>query len=238
MLKQHEASTMTRKKLIGHLWMMGALLWVAGAVILLSGCATLGGNNEVVIETVEQPRMPAVPINGAIYSAGTELALFEDIKARRVGDILTVMLVEQTSGIKSSDTNVNQSTGISVDPPLVGLDNRTDLGLDLGSSNTFTGESGASQSNSLSGSITVTVTEVLPGGNMRVQGEKWIEINNGEEYIRLDGIVRPRDVRPSNTILSTQVADARISYSGKGTQHHANLVGWVGRILFSPLRPF
>lgn len=229
---------MTRRKLINHLWMMGALLWVFGAVILLSGCASLRDEEAPPITSVPQPRMPAVPINGAIYSAGTELALFEDIKARRVGDILTVMLVEQTSGTKSSGSNINQATGVSLDPPLVGIDSRTDLGLDVSSANTFTGESGATQSNSLNGSITVTVQEVYAGGNMRVQGEKWIEINNGEEYVRLDGIIRPRDVRPNNTILSTQVADARISYSGTGTQHHANIAGWVARLLFSPLRPF
>jgi flagellar L-ring protein precursor FlgH len=118
------------------------------------------------------------------------------------------------------------------------LASRTDIGFDVSSNGTFAGESGSSQSNSLSGSITVTVTEVLPGGNLRVQGEKWVEINQGKEFVRLGGVVRPRDVKPNNTILSTQVADARITYSGKGAGADSNVIGWAARLLFSALKPF
>jgi flagellar L-ring protein FlgH len=227
----------TREKLTTKLWLVGTLLWGIGAALLLNGCASKEANR-VAIDSIPQPRMPPVEINGAIYSAGADVALFEDIRARRVGDILTVMLVEQTAGTKTSDTKMNQSSGLSVAPPIVGLNNYTDLGLDLSSKNTFAGDSGSSQTNSLSGSVTVTVTEVLPGGNMRVQGEKWIEINQGKEFVKLQGIIRSRDVRPNNTIMSTQVADARISYSGKGSPGHANVMGWVAKLLFSPLRLF
>lgn len=207
--------------------------------LLLCACGSLSQREEPeIIESLQQPRMPAVHIDGTIYSPGTELTLFEDVKAHRVGDIVTVILVEQTSGSKSSDTSINQSSASSFDPPLVGTVSRADLTLDLSSANKFNGESGSTQSNSLSGSVTVTVTAVLPGGNLRVSGEKWVEINQGKEYIRLDGIIRPLDVRTNNTILSTQVADARISYSGKGATGSANVMGWVARLLFSPLRPF
>ena len=112
------------------------------------------------------------------------------------------------------------------------------IGLNIGSEGEFAGESGSSQRNSLNGSISVTVLQVMPGGNLFVQGEKWIEINQGKEFIKLQGIIRPRDVRPNNTILSTQVADARISYSGTGATENSNVIGWVARLLFSPLKLF
>ena len=109
----------------------------------------------------------------------------------------------------------------------------------MNSNSNVTGESGSSQSNSLNGSIAVTVVDVLPGDNLLVQGEKWIQINQGSEYIRLHGIIRQRDVAPNNTILSTQVADARIEYSSSGrTGGNASVIGWVARLIFSPLRPF
>jgi len=230
---------MTRDNMINHVWFAGTLLWVLGALLMLSGCAgMLHKDKPVAIDAIPQPRMPAVAVNGSIYSAGTEITLFEDVRARRVGDILTVMLVEQNSGSKSTDTKVNQTSAMSLSPPILGVTARNDIGLDVSTANKFAGDSGSSQSNSLSGSVTVTVTAVLPGGNLRVQGEKWMEINQGKEYIRLDGIIRPSDVRPNNTILSTQVADAHISYSGNGSTGNAGVMGWISKLLFSPFRPF
>ncbi len=230
---------MTREKLINNLWFFGTLLWMAGSLLMLGGCAGFSRKDDpVAIDSLPQPRMPAVPINGTIYSAGTEMTLFEDIKARRVGDILTVMLVEQNAGSKSTDTKVNQNSAMSLAAPTLGGVIRPGMGIDVATNNKFAGDSGSSQSNSLSGSVTVTVTAVLPGGNLRVHGEKWMEINQGKEYIRLDGIIRPNDVRTNNTLLSTQVADAHISYSGTGTTGNAGVLGWIGKILFSPLRPF
>ncbi|MES2626062.1 MAG: flagellar basal body L-ring protein FlgH [Pseudomonadota bacterium] len=182
----------------------------------------------------EQPQAK----NGGIYQAGTEVALFEDIKARRVGDIVTVRLIEQNSAQKSADTNLNKSTSISVDPPSIGGETYPEVGIGLGSGNTFSGESGSSQSNSLNASIAVTVRAVLPGGNLLIEGEKWMQINQGKEFIKLRGIVRTRDISQANTILSTQVADAHISYSGTGATEDANAVGWMARVLFSPIWPF
>lgn len=216
----------------------GLLLCVAASLLVLAGCASFHKDKPVAVEPVAQPRMPPVHVDGSIYSAGTEMRLFEDIKARRVGDILTVMLVEQNSGVKSSDNKMTQSTDMNITPPVLGSTTRGDLGLGLSSANKFAGESGTSQSNSLSGSVTVTVMAVLPGGNLRVQGEKWMEINQGKEYIKLDGVIRPSDVKTNNTILSTQIADAHISYSGKGSTADASVMGWVGKVLFSAFRPF
>jgi len=176
--------------------------------------------------------------DGAIYRQGSAMALFEDIKARQIGDILTVILVEETAGENSADNNVAQSTELNIDPPVVGGTTRADLNLDLASENSFSGQSGTSQSNRLTGSIAVTVHEVLPNGNLVVEGEKWIRINQSNEFIKLQGVVRPRDIDTYNTLYSTQVADARISYGGKGANGDSNEPGWIARILFSPLWPF
>lgn len=175
---------------------------------------------------------------GAIFRAGSELALYEDTKAGRVGDILTIFLVEETSGQNSFDNSLNQSTEMTIDTPTIGGVSKPDFNVGLGSENSFSGQSGSSQSNSLSGSISVTVHEVLPNGNLVVEGEKWIRINQGNEYIKLQGVVRPKDIGTYNTLYSTQIADARISYGGKGTNAGNTTPGWAAKILFSPLWPF
>jgi len=174
--------------------------------------------------------------SGSIYQASSSKGLFEDIKANQVGDILTIRLVEQTSGQNSADNSINQSTGMNVQTPTFGGSSRGNMQVDLGSENSFSGQSGSSQSNSLSGSITVTVHQVLPNGNLVVEGEKWIRINQANEFVRLKGVVRQIDIDTNNTLLSTQVADARISYGGKGI--HGNTPGWAAKLLFSPIWPF
>ncbi|MBL4709532.1 MAG: flagellar basal body L-ring protein FlgH, partial [Flavobacteriales bacterium] len=112
------------------------------------------------------------------------------------------------------------------------------FGFDIDSENEFEGEGKSNQSNKLSGSISVTVSAVLPNGNLLVQGEKWIQINQGSEFIRLKGIVRPADISANNTVQSTQIADAKISYGGKGALADANVSGWMVRFFMSPLWPF
>lgn len=215
-------------------------LLLAACAVAVAACTSMPPPAEVVTEPSYQRLRVDTPKHegGAIYRPGTELSLYEDVKARRIGDILTVILVEETSGQKSADNSLNQSTAISVDTPTLGRRGFPDVGADLGSENSFTGQSGSSQSNSLNGSVAVTVHEVLPNGNLVVEGEKWIRINQGNEYIRLQGVVRPVDIGTFNTVLSTQVADARISYGGAGTNAQNTSPGWAAKILFSPLWPF
>ncbi|GJM11648.1 MAG: flagellar L-ring protein [Pseudohongiella sp.] len=174
--------------------------------------------------------------SGSLFQAASAMGLFEDIKANRVGDILTVLLVEQTSGQNSADNSVNQSTEMNVQTPTFGGRSRANMQIDLGSENSFSGQSGSSQSNSLSGSITVTVHHVLPNGNLVVEGEKWIRINQANEFVRLKGVIRQVDIDTNNTLLSTQVADARISYGGTGA--NGNNPGWAAKVLFSSVWPF
>lgn len=194
------------------------------------------------------PTFPTIHVQekqatGAIYQTGADITLFEDLRARRVGDILTVYLAEQTNAMKSSGTSIEKTNSNGVINPLLAGRTRTighnsNLEFNMESSHEFNGESDSNQSNRLEGSIAVTVAQVLPGGNMIVQGEKWIRINQGNEYIRLRGIVRRADIGSDNSILSTQIADARISYGGTGAPAQANAMGWLSRFFISPMWPF
>lgn len=215
------------------------ILMVLLLPLALAACVSAPGDVEPEFSlSYQASETTEIDSHGAIFQLATERALFEDMKAKRVGDILTVLLVEQTSGQNSSDNNVNQSTAMNVSTPTFGGRERPNMGISLGSENSFSGESGSSQSNSLSGSIAVTVSQVLPNGNLVIQGEKWVKINQGNEYIRLQGVIRPKDIDTTNTLFSTQIADARISYGGKGNNARGNNPGWAAKILFSSLWPF
>ncbi|MFK8047114.1 MAG: flagellar basal body L-ring protein FlgH [Halioglobus sp.] len=190
------------------------------------------------------PEMEPTEPTGSIYAdSGYNMVLFEDLRARQVGDILTVLLAEATDAAKTSDTTLDKSNSTSITDPILGgqarvIGSDSTLGFDLSSSHAFDGESASNQSNSLQGSITVTIAKVFPGGNLYIQGEKWIQINQGNEYIRLRGIIRPVDISTTNTIVSTKIADARISYGGTGATADVNKVGWLSRFFISPIWPF
>ena len=208
---------------------------------LLAGCSGMPRESHPDYAPVELPEMDSADRQlptGAIYQAEQNVSLFEDAKARQVGDVVTVILAEATNAAKSSDTTLDKSSNTSIADPIIGNRSNFDLGVDLSSASGFEGESASNQRNSLTGSIAVTVARVLPNGYLYVQGEKWIQINQGHEYIRLKGIVRPVDISSSNTVLSTMVADARISYGGTGEPAEVNMVGWLSRFFMSPLWPF
>lgn len=180
-----------------------------------------------------------IPTNsqGSLYSDNYMFALYEDKRAYRVGDILTVELNERTQSSKRADASTDRNTNINVGVPLVGNLNTAEAAMQLRSSQAFDGESSASQQNFLRGSITVRVTQVLPNGALAIRGEKWIRLNQGDEYLRLQGLVRPEDIDVTNRISSQRIADARISYSGKGELARANQAGWFSR-MFSVINPF
>jgi flagellar L-ring protein precursor FlgH len=207
--------------------------------VLATACASPQvGPPEPYVAPYNMKYQPEKPVDGRIFQTGRELSLFQDVKARQVGDILTVVLAESTSGSKTADTAIDKNTSNSISVPEVGGETWGRWGATLDSDSSFSGEGSSRQSNSLDGSITVVVTEVLPGGNLVVQGEKWIGINQGDEYVRLSGIVRPEDVSTENTVASTKVADARISYGANGAVAEANSVGWLSRFFMSPVWPF
>ncbi len=169
------------------------------------------------------------------------MRLFENLTAKRVGDILTIRLVEATDASKDADLSVKKTNKIGASAPLIlgktnflGVDWKTDVVTDKN----FKGAGESSQSNKLRGTITVTVVEVLPNGNLRVQGEKRLTINDGHEYVRFSGIVRPVDIDDTNSVPSTQVADATIMYTGEGAMADVKQVGWLTRFFNSLFFPF
>ena len=222
---------------------------LVAAPLLLQACATLTKDPVSYAPTRPQPEMLAPATQGAIFQAGQEISLFEDAKARRVGDIITVVLVEQTTASKKADTNTSKKQDTQLDNPTIlgaplsfnmpGGSNRVlNLGTTLSGSRSFAGAGDSSQSNKLQGNVTVTVAEVLSNGNLVVRGEKRLTINQGDEYIRFSGIVRPSDIGPDNTVLSTSVADARIAYTGKGMLDESNSSGWLASLFNSKWWPF
>lgn len=178
------------------------------------------------------------PSSGAIYRAGTEVRLFEDLKAGRVGDILTIRLAERTDATKNSSTSTSKATEAAIGNPTIFGRPITAGGTpvfegSLSGDQSFDGAGSSSQSNSLEGDITVTVIERLANGNLRITGEKWVTINQGKEFIRLSGIIRPYDIEPDNSLLSSKIADAQITYSSKGVMAAANRMGPFARFFQS-----
>jgi len=192
------------------------------------------------------PTVMPLASSGAIYNVANSNSLYSDRKARRVGDLITVVLNEQTSSSKSSNVTVDKGSAVTIgenaagntllgtNPSLKALSLATNISGDR----EFTGEADADQSNSLSGNISVTVAGILPNGNLQVRGEKWLTLNQGDEFIRISGIVRPEDVGPENTVMSFKLANARITYSGRGSLADSAQMGWLGRVFNSPVWPF
>lgn len=229
------------------------ILWVVAALIVVSGCASSPPRQADYRPTMPPAYTYAEPENGSIYQAAQDVRLFEDVKARRVGDVITVVLRESTSASKSAKTSADKDQNTEIASPtffgatptfnlpgIIPLDSNRDNTLEqnLSATRSFEGEADSSQSNSLAGEITVTISDVLPNGNLVVRGEKWLTLNQGEEFIQISGIVRPQDITTRNTILSTQIADARIAYSGKGALAESNQMGWLARFFNHPIWPF
>jgi flagellar L-ring protein precursor FlgH len=221
-------------------------LLVIAAFAVLQACASAPRQADAAADNfapVQPSASPGQLAPGTVYNPAASFALFTDLRAHQVGDILTVLLVERTNASKESSTSTEKGTSVDTGMPIFGGRQPTHKGRpllnnEIDSSNSFDGKADSSQSNRLDGSITVTVAERLPNGNLLVRGEKQITINQGQEYVRLQGIVRPVDIGPQNTVQSTKVGDARITYSGKGALADANHPGWLSRFFNSRWFPF
>ncbi|MBZ0329273.1 flagellar basal body L-ring protein FlgH [Halomonas sp. ANAO-440] len=211
------------------------------AVLALGGCAqvpraSVVGEQEQIAIIEPPPRLA----NGSIYQAhrGSQ-PLFEDRRPRMIGDILTIVLDEQVSASKNSQSNANRNGSMGLD--LAGLPDALEelakYGFDVSGNSDFAGGGGSQANNSFTGTITVSVLEVMHNGNLRVRGEKQIAINQGVEFIRFSGVVNPRTITGQNTVPSTAVADARIEYVGSGYIHEAQHMGWLQRF-FLNISPF
>ena len=186
---------------------------------------------------------PAVPLEGAIWSSAGGLSLFEDARAHRVGDVISVVLDERTAATKSATTNASRTTSIDLPTPTVlgspvKIAGREILSLDASAGTDFQGGGDAAQSNRLDGRVAVTVEAVYPNGNLAIRGEKRLTLNNGGEHVRVSGIVRAIDVGPDNTVRSSELADARIVYAGDGLVADSSRAGWLTRLVSSALWPF
>jgi len=214
----------------------------------ISACTTIY-HNEVQDDPNWAPSYPAeensrVDNAGSIYNVATAKMLFQDKKALRVGDIITVVLRENTSATKNADTELSKDTGVSTTAPTL-LGNipklgggTTDLGISLTSQNAFKAETDSKQSNLLQGTISVTVQKVFANGNLMIKGEKWIALNQGSEFIRVSGLIRPEDINKDNQVESNKVANARIYYGGKGPLAEVNEEGWLSRFFNTGWWPF
>lgn len=216
--------------------------------VLLSGCAYIPHKPLVKGSTTAVPIPPASSAaNGAIFQSGQAMnygyqPMFEDRRPRNIGDTLTIVLQENVSASKSSSANASRSESSGLDFSTVprflsGLFGGDRANTKVEGSSDFDGKGGAAARNTFSGTITVTVQQVMANGNLRVVGEKQIAINQGTEFIRFSGVVNPRTISGNNTVLSTQVADARIEYVGNGYINEAQQMGWLQRF-FLQVSPF
>lgn len=214
----------------------GALAGVLAGTF--TGCAYVEQRQPITQQpmTAMPPVPPQPQPTGSIYNAGfAGRPLFEDQRPRNIGDILTIVIAENVNATKSSGANANRSGSTNLSVPtagfLSGLFNK--VNLDASGKNGFAGTGGANASNTFNGTITVTVTNVLPNGNLVVSGEKQMLINQGNEFVRFSGVVNPNTVAGDNSVLSTRVADARISYSSKGYINEAETMGWLQRFFLN-----
>ncbi len=217
----------------------------ACVVLALAGCRSVPEPEAADWTTaVDAGTVAAAPASrGAIYQRTYYAPLFENPTARRVGDLVTVRLEERTIAAKSATTSTSKSTSTQIPGPTIGgrpvtVNGVPILETDLGSEHEFDGQGDSQQSNRLDGSIAVTVVARLPSGNLVVRGQKWLQLNQGKEFVRIEGVIRPIDLEPDNSIPSWKVADAKIAYGGKGVLNEANSMGWLARFFQSPVMPF
>lgn len=212
------------------------------SILSLAACSTMTQERPMPDDPRYAPihassLMQGEVVTGSIYHTSQNYSFYDDQVALKVGDILTVMLQENTSSSKSADTSYSKDDEITMNEANVLGTNLSFKNLSLLSDpsfeRAFDGSASSDQSNSLSGSISVMVSEVLPNGVLRIQGEKWLKLNQGDEYIRLTGLVRPQDIGTDNTIPSSKIADARIAYGGTGAFEQTNRQGWFSRFFSS-----
>jgi flagellar L-ring protein precursor FlgH len=216
-------------------------------VLLVSGCAsvdqakTLPNDPDFAPILPEMEDEPLVP-TGSLFKLNYVNNIYSDSKAHRVGDIISVILSESTQAQKSAKTELKKDNSATLNP-ITGFGgaalNVKNKAIQFGYNQTsdFSGDSKANQGNSLSGNISVHVLRVLPNGNLMIRGEKWMSLNNGDEYIRLTGVIRPQDINSNNTVTSSKVANARIQYAGTGAFADVQEQGWLSAFFSSSWWP-
>jgi flagellar L-ring protein FlgH len=205
-------------------------------VLLLPGCASMI-NPPVVYPPVMPIDVPPPPKRmGTIYQPGYETLLYEDRVARRIGDILTIRLEESTQGEYRAKTRTDKKTLNNYPLPVLFGKPAPGLIINTNTEQSLDSIGNSDQSNKLRGTISVTVMRVLSNNNLVIQGESWVTINQGQEYIQLTGVVRPEDIQPNNVISSQRVAGAQIKYGARGQAGYATRGGIFTQLLntFAP----
>jgi flagellar L-ring protein FlgH len=217
----------------------------AAAVALLAGCQTLYPVPKVEVADTAMPQAAAVTPpppapNGSIFQSAQYRPLFEDHRARAVGDTLTVQIVEKIAASQRSTSSIDKSGKIEAGVtalPFLSPNSFNRASASGNSANTFAGKGSTESSNDFSGTITAIVTGVLPNGLLQVAGEKQIGVNQHVDVLKFSGVVDPRSIQPGNAITSTQIANVRVEHRGRGAIDDAQGIGWLGRFFLnlSPL---
>lgn len=211
----------------------------AGTTLLaLAGCSSVPPSSIVKQPTTVRPMLAdtGTPSEGAIFSAGSYRPMFEDRHARHIGDVLTVTINEKTAANKSGASTGNKSGSVSAGLPGP-LQGRFGASLSASTANKFADGDTQANSNAFTGTIGVTVSEVLPNGNLIVVGEKQIAMDKGVEYIRISGMVNPDTIQPGNVVSSSLVADARVEYRTSSQLDRAEITSQMTRF-FQSMLPF
>jgi flagellar L-ring protein precursor FlgH len=211
------------------------------AALALAGCnATLFPRVEVADTAPVEPAAPA-PVqatNGAIFQLASYRPLFEDHRARHVGDILVIRIEEKISASQSANSKIDK--GGSLEASISALPGIPAKAFARGtasasSDNSFEGKGSTDASNDFKGVITATVTKVLANGHLVISAEKQIGVNSNVDVLRFSGQVDPRSIQPGNSVSSTQVANVRLEHRGRGPQAEAQVIGWLARVFLSIL---
>ncbi len=210
------------------------------AALALSACETLNKTPKVELVTPTSMRPPVADVqpqaNGSIFQAVSYRPLFEDHRARLVGDTITVQIVEKIAATQSSKSSIDRkgeiSAGITALPFL--SPNSFNRASAAGTSdNKFNGSGSTQNSNDFSGTITATVIEVLPNGHLIIAGEKQIGVNASVDVLRFSGQVDPRAIVPGNSVPSASIANVRVEHRGRGAQAEAQRIGWLSRFFLN-----
>lgn len=214
--------------------------------MMMAGCTSLPNapqpDDPTFAPVMSEEDVINVEPTGSIFNQGQVNSIYSDIKAHRVGDLITVQLVESTTAKKNANSQSAKDSSLALNALKLGgatvnVDGY-DTSVSMGGNNSFKGQAKADQSNSLQGNISVSVVRVLPNGNLVVRGEKWLMLNNGNEFIRITGLVRSEDVNADNTVLSQRIANARIQYGGTGDLANSQERGWFSKFFNGPYSPF
>jgi flagellar L-ring protein precursor FlgH len=211
---------------------MVGLLWM-----LVTGCAFMNPAPPTPPSFPAKEKIsafPPVPTEGSLWNSSVFYSLYADVKARNVGDIVTINIVESASAVKNATTKTSKTTAMDASwtgvlAKMTGdwVGNQQSAAL----ANNFDGEGTTTRNSSLNAYISVRVIQVLPNGNLAVQGSREVKVNNENQFINIQGVIRPEDISSNNIVLSTYVSDAKIELNGHGVISDKQRVGWLTRIL-------